>query len=77
MTGRKSAVTVEHTDRSAFFAGAARHQLTQAAQRAGSPSQWSNGRHALGIPIQHAAEVEAYLVASGFSVWTMLPAVSE
>lgn len=77
MIGRKSAVTVEHTDRSAFFAGAARHQLTQAAQSAGAPHQWNYKRSALGVPIQHAAEVEAHLIAAGFSVWTTLPAVGE
>lgn len=75
VNGQKRAVTVELTARSAYFAGAARHHLLQAVQSAGSPHQWSHQRGAVGVPLQFAAEVEAHLVAAGFSVWAPLPGV--
>lgn len=78
MTARKrrAVVSVEFVRQSAYFHGVFARELMPAVRAAGSPYQWSNGRHALGVPIQHAAEVEAHLVAAGFTVSAALPGVS-
>lgn len=72
---RRPVISIEFVRESAYFHGVLQRDLMPAVRAVGAPYQWSHARRALGVPATHAAEVEARLVAAGFTVEARLPAV--
>jgi len=72
---RRPVVSIVFVRESAYFYGVLQRDLMPVVRAARAPYQWSHARRALGVPVQFAAEIEARLVAAGFTVEARLPGV--